>query len=76
MVTSKEQIKLELRGLSPRTLRMLKMVAEGDSNTEIAYRMGLSVPSVEHAMADAFRGLGARTRCHAVALAMREGLMS
>ena len=52
------------------------MVAEGDSNTEIAYRMGLSVPSVEHAMADAFRGLGARTRCHAVALAMREGLMS
>ena len=61
--------------LTPRERDCLAFVAEGHRTAEIAHRLGIAETTVEFHLANARRSLGARTRDHAVALALRAGVL-
>lgn len=63
------------RLLSPRRLQVLALVAEGASDGEIALALGISSTTVAWYVQEIRSRLGARSRAHAVALAMRQGLL-
>jgi pimeloyl-ACP methyl ester carboxylesterase/DNA-binding CsgD family transcriptional regulator len=62
-------------GLTPRELEVLQLVAGGETNAEIAHRLGLSVHTVERHAANLYRKIGARGRADAAAYAVRRGLV-
>ena len=51
---------------------MLRLLATGDSNGEIARRLGITIHTVERHLANLYRKIGARGRADAVAYAWRE----
>jgi DNA-binding CsgD family transcriptional regulator/pimeloyl-ACP methyl ester carboxylesterase len=61
-------------GLSPRELQVLRLLAAGESNSQIARRLGLSTHTVERHVANLYRKIGARGRAGATAYALRHGL--
>jgi DNA-binding NarL/FixJ family response regulator len=61
--------------LTARELEVLKLVAEGMRNAEIAGRLHLSTRTVDHHVSAVLRKLGARTRGEAVAAASRLELL-
>jgi DNA-binding CsgD family transcriptional regulator len=62
--------------LSDRELEVLALVAEGATSNEIAIRLNLSVKTVAYHVEAIFAKLDARSRTHAVALALRQGILS
>src|SRR5690242_60774 len=61
-------------GLSRRELEVLRLVAAGETNSQIARRLGLSTHTVERHVANLYRKIGARGRADATAFAFRSGL--
>jgi pimeloyl-ACP methyl ester carboxylesterase/DNA-binding CsgD family transcriptional regulator len=61
-------------GLSPREREVLGRIAAGDSNAEIAGRLGISLNTVERHVANLYRKIDARGRADATAYAIRNGL--
>jgi pimeloyl-ACP methyl ester carboxylesterase/DNA-binding CsgD family transcriptional regulator len=61
-------------GLSGRELEVLRLLAAGESNRQIARRLGLSPHTVERHVANLYRKIGARGRADATAYAFRNGL--
>src|SRR5690242_9587451 len=61
-------------GLSRRELEVLRLVAGGESNAQIARRLGLSTHTVERHITNLYRKIGARGRADATAYALRSGL--
>ena len=61
-------------GLSRREVEVLRLVASGESNREIARRLGLSEHTIERHVANLYRKIGARGRADATAYALRSGL--
>ena len=55
---------------------LLQRIGEGQTNSEIARKMYLSVDTVKTRCRILFRKLGARDRAHAVALGLRDGLLT
>jgi DNA-binding NarL/FixJ family response regulator len=66
---------LTFAGLSPRETEVLRLVAEGQDTAEIAVRMCYSERTVKNILHDLTTRLQLRNRTHAVAYAMREGLI-
>jgi DNA-binding NarL/FixJ family response regulator len=66
----------QLAGLSNREREILSMLADGVANKEIAARLFLSPETVRTHVRNAMRKLDADTRTQAVALAIRERLIS
>jgi DNA-binding NarL/FixJ family response regulator len=66
---------LTFAGLSPRETEVLRLVAEGQDTAEIADRMCYSERTVKNILHDLTTRLQLRNRTHAVAYAMREGLI-
>jgi DNA-binding NarL/FixJ family response regulator len=66
---------LTFAGLSPRETEVLRLVAEGHDTAEIAQRMSYSERTVKNVLHDLTTRLQLRNRTHAVAYAMREGLI-
>jgi DNA-binding NarL/FixJ family response regulator len=62
--------------LSPRELQVLSLAAEGLTNKEIAYRLGISERTVQFHLNSVFNKTGASSRTEAVALALRQGWLS
>jgi DNA-binding CsgD family transcriptional regulator len=60
--------------LSRRELEVLRLLATGESNAQIARRLGLSTHTIERHVANLYRKIGARGRADAVARALRSGL--
>jgi DNA-binding CsgD family transcriptional regulator/pimeloyl-ACP methyl ester carboxylesterase len=60
--------------LSPRELEVLRLLAAGESNRQIAHQLGLSPHTVERHVANLYRKIGARGRADATAYALRSGL--
>jgi DNA-binding CsgD family transcriptional regulator/pimeloyl-ACP methyl ester carboxylesterase len=61
-------------GLTPRELDVLRHLAGGDANQEIATRLGLSVHTIERHVANIYRKIDARGRADATAYALRHHL--
>jgi DNA-binding NarL/FixJ family response regulator len=53
---------------------VLRLLAHGDSNAEIARSLGITVHTVERHTANLYRKIGARGRTDAAAYALRHGL--
>jgi DNA-binding CsgD family transcriptional regulator len=62
--------------LSNRQMQVLGLVAEGATDNEIAIQLGLSAKTISFYMNEIRARLDARSRAHAVALAMRQGILS
>jgi DNA-binding NarL/FixJ family response regulator len=66
----------ELDGaLTAREIEVLRMLAEGLANKNIAYRMGISEHTVKFHITSIFTKLNASSRAEAVAIGMRQGLI-
>jgi len=61
--------------LSGRQVQVLTLVAEGATDNEIARQLGLSAKTVSMHLKIARTRLDARSRAHAVALALRQDLL-
>jgi DNA-binding NarL/FixJ family response regulator len=62
-------------GLTPRQLEVLKIVAEGVSDREIASRLGITPYAVDQHIRAILEKLGATSRTGAAVKAFREGLI-
>ena len=61
------------RVLTPREREVITMLALGDTGAEIAEKLFISPETVRIHVRNARGRLGARTRAHAIALALRDG---
>lgn len=64
------------QALSVREIEVLKFVALGQSNKEIARSLGISEDTVKSHMKNVMTKLGANDRTHAVTLALKRGIFS
>ena len=62
--------------LSEREIEVLRHVADGRANKEIAFQLSVSENTVKGHLKTIFSKLGARDRTHAVTLALRRGIIS
>jgi DNA-binding NarL/FixJ family response regulator len=66
---------IAMSGLSAREASVLRLVAEGLETGEIARRLSYSERTIKNVIHDVTSRLGLRNRSHAVAFALREGLI-
>ena len=66
---------LTFTGLTPRETEVLRLVADGHDTSEIALQMCYSERTVKNVLHDLTTRLQLRNRTHAVAYAVREGLI-
>jgi DNA-binding NarL/FixJ family response regulator len=66
---------LSFSGLSEREIAVLRLVADGLDTGEIAHRMAFSERTIKAVLHDVTTRLQLRNRAHAVAYAVREGLI-
>jgi LuxR family transcriptional regulator, quorum-sensing system regulator BjaR1 len=62
--------------LTPRQTEILRWAAEGLLSREIADLLNISKRTVDVHIVDAIQNLGARNRTHAVAIALRKGIIN
>ena len=62
-------------GLTPREVEILKLVAVGLANKQIAYRLKVSEKTVRNHISNVYEKLGIQGRSHAVIYAARKGLI-
>ncbi|MDA8201921.1 MAG: response regulator transcription factor [Chloroflexi bacterium] len=61
---------------SPRELAVIRTVASGRSNSEVAHALGLRTKTVESYLHDLYERLGVASRTELVTLAIRQGWLS
>jgi DNA-binding NarL/FixJ family response regulator len=66
---------LSLSRLTPRERDVLKLVAEGRATREVALELSYSERTIKNVLHDVITKLGVRSRAHAVAYALRHGLI-
>jgi DNA-binding NarL/FixJ family response regulator len=66
---------LSFAGLADRELAVLRLLSEGSDTREIARRLAYSERTVKTIIQDVTRRFGLRNRSHAVAYALRQGLI-
>lgn len=66
---------LTFGGLSAREISVLKLVADGHDTSEIAEELAYSQRTIKNVLHDVTTRLNLRNRTHAVAYALREGLI-
>jgi pimeloyl-ACP methyl ester carboxylesterase/DNA-binding CsgD family transcriptional regulator len=62
--------------LTPREIDVLRLIAAGESNAEIASRLGVTDNTVERHITNLYRKIDARGRADATAFAIRRGIAS
>jgi len=62
-------------GLTPRELEVLRMMAEGAANKNIAWKLGISEHTAKFHVASILTKLNASTRTEAVTMGIRRGLI-
>ena len=63
-----------MAGLTGREVEVLRMLAAGMTNAEIAGGLGLSVNTIERHVGNVYRKIDARGRADATAFAIRRGI--
>lgn len=66
---------LSFNGLAAREIEVLRLVADGCDTSEIAHQLSYSERTVKNVLHDVTSRLQLRNRSHAVAYALREGLI-
>jgi DNA-binding NarL/FixJ family response regulator len=66
---------LTFNGLATREIEVLRLVADGCDTSEIADRLAYSERTVKNVLHDVTTRLQLRNRSHAVAYALRQGLI-
>jgi DNA-binding NarL/FixJ family response regulator len=66
---------IAFNGLAAREVEVLRLVADGFDTAEISAKLGYSERTVKTVLHDVSSRLQLRNRCHAVAYALREGLI-
>jgi len=61
--------------LTPREISVLKLIAEGNANKEIAAQLSLSEESVKGYVSNILDKLGANDRTHAVTIGLKRGII-
>jgi DNA-binding NarL/FixJ family response regulator len=61
--------------LTPREREVMALLAEGLKGSQVAKRLGISPDTVRTHVENAMEKLEARTRVHAIAIALRQGLI-
>jgi len=61
-------------GLTPREVQVLRQVAAGSTNKEMASELGVAVSTVERHLVNLYNKIGARGRADAIAYALRHRL--
>jgi DNA-binding NarL/FixJ family response regulator len=61
--------------LTPREIEVLKLLADGVSNQQIAEKLVLSMHTVRNHVQNVITKLGAHSKLEAVATAVREGII-
>jgi DNA-binding NarL/FixJ family response regulator len=61
--------------LTPRETEVVRLIAAGLSNKEIAAALGVSVRTIEHHITNLYRKLGAQSKADATAWAVRQHLL-
>ena len=62
--------------LTPREMEILRYVAEGRRNKQIAVELDVSEQTIKNHVTSILRKLNANARTEAVAIAMRQGIIS
>jgi len=62
--------------LSPMEVRVLQMVADGNSNKEIAAKLAVSEEAIKGQVRNILSKLGASDRTHAAVLALKRGIIT
>lgn len=62
--------------LSPREIDVLRLIAAGNSNKLIAYQLSISEATAKSHVANILSKLGANDRAHALAIAMKRGIIN
>ena len=62
--------------LTPKELQVLTLIAEGNSNKQIATALGISDQTIKNHVSAILRKINANYRAHAVYIAIRDGLIS
>lgn len=62
-------------GLTPRELEVLRMMADGEPNKTIAWKLGISEHTAKFHVASILSKLNAASRAEAVAIGMRRGMI-
>ena len=62
-------------GLSTREAEVLRLVADGFDTTDIAQQLAYSESTIKGILAKLMARMDARNRCHAIAIAVRGGLI-
>ncbi|MBI4475942.1 MAG: response regulator transcription factor [Acidobacteria bacterium] len=62
-------------GLTPREVEIVDAIAAGDSNREIATRLGISLQTVKHHLTSIFDKTGTSTRLELALFAIRRGIV-
>jgi DNA-binding NarL/FixJ family response regulator len=63
-------------GLSDRELEVLQLLADGNTNKDIAAKLFISTQTVKTHIAHIFEKLGVKDRTEAVASALRSGMVT
>lgn len=62
--------------LTPAEMRVLRLIAEGDSNKEIAVQLSTSEGTIKGQIRNIMSKLGAKDRTHAAMIALKRGLIA
>ena len=68
-------IATEVPVLTPRELEVLRMLAEGEANKTIAWKLGISEHTAKFHVASILTKLDAGSRAEAVAIGIRKGMI-
>lgn len=63
-------------GLTPREVEIVDAIAAGDSNRDIAARLGISLQTVKHHLTSIFDKTGTSTRLELALFAIRQGIVN
>jgi DNA-binding NarL/FixJ family response regulator len=66
---------LSFTGLTEREVQVLKLLADGSDANEVGHQLFLSERTVKNTVHDVTSRLNLRNRTHAVAYALRQGLI-